>query len=348
MIVPKTAEAWLFELQHRKSFHNPIVDLSNPYGTAIRTYQTLTNSIIDGLRRKNTEVLSLATEGLLHELYIGLPEFDYESFKHWVRDATLKHPLRRTAKQYHFLAIVRLQTCGEPSSTKAKVLEAAVELEDWKARVYASQSLLKDPDPLYFFRNKNGIREIDLALSKKGEIAQDCLICTNVFDKTVHTAMRAPCGHIICKRCFDKWLLQTTGKYTCPLCRACVVCGNNECTYHDVHQDRAPPVPIPDILDRVLPEHSGELLHGLAPEQYWTLRERTRTDRGILRWIEDVLATNELSAQDPVRLRLLKDAKEVVARVTNVIREVLGKREDIECARCGLRLYSLHILSLSR
>jgi hypothetical protein len=326
MSIPPTTEAWLFELRHHKSFQSPIADLSDPHGRAMRAFQICTNSIIDGLQSRNPEIMSLVTEGFLQELYIGLPEFESTSFRHWVKDATLTHPLRRTPKQYHFLTIVQLQTRGEPLSIKAKILEAAVELEDWKTRVYAPESLVKDPDPLYYFRSKNGIREVDTALTKEGEIAQNCLVCTNEFDKTLHMPMRAPCGHIMCKRCFEKWLRQSTGTYTCPLCRACVVCGGNECTYHDVHQDRALPVSMPKILDNILPDESGQVLHGLRPERYWALRERTRKDRALLQWIEDVLTANGLREQDPVRVRLVKDADEVVARVADAVYEATTER----------------------
>jgi hypothetical protein len=317
MSISPKSEAWLFELKHRKSFYDPIVDPSDPYAKAMRIFQVFTNSVINGIERKDANVLSLIDEGLLQDIYSNLPAFESSSFRLWVKDAMLKHPFRRTPKQYHFLAIVQSQNRGPPPSVKAKVLEAAMELDDWQTRVYAPANLVKDPDALYFFRNKNGIKEIDPTLGKQTDKA--CLICTNAFDTTLHLTQSAACGHFLCKRCFDKWLLECKGTYNCPLCRMCVVCGANDCKYHDIHQDRALPLPMRRILDHVILDKAGDVLHGIEARQYWRLREHTRKDRGMLAWIEELLASGSLEALDPVYVRLGKEAEEITARVADAV-----------------------------
>jgi hypothetical protein len=79
--VDPTVEAWLFELNHRKSFHVAITDLSDPYNKAMSTSQAFTNSIIDGLERNDAEVVSLIDGDILKTLYSGHPTFEYESCK---------------------------------------------------------------------------------------------------------------------------------------------------------------------------------------------------------------------------------------------------------------------------
>jgi hypothetical protein len=300
MPFPTNAEDCLHVLKHYKSFNHYLSDLSDPYGRAISTFQIFTNSIIAGIERTDPNVLCLIDDYTLSDIYTGLPTFSPEVLKPWVKDAMLKHPLRRTPKQYHFLAIARVQNRGDLKTPRDIAAGAQIELDDWKARLYDPANLLKDPDALYFFRNKNGIKDIDPAQDKQN-FSHECLICSNLFDKDAHQTQRAPCGHVVCRECFGKWLTECKGTYSCPLCRACVVCGVNDCPHHDVHQVRATPRPLSKILDLVLPEKVGEVLHGIKPERYWALREITRRDRVMLAWIDEVLGV--VGRWDPVRVR---------------------------------------------
>ena len=97
--------------------------------------------------------------------------------------------------------------------------------------------------------------------------------------------------------------------YTCMMCRACVVCGMNDCPHHDVHQNPAPPHSLARILDLVLSSKPGEVLHGLKPKRYWVLRESTRRNRAMLAWIEEMLEVNGLRPQHPIRVQWIKDAE---------------------------------------
>jgi len=322
MSVPTTSEAWLHELKHYKSFNDYIVDLSDPYGKAIATFQLFTRSIIEGLERKDFEVESLIHDGSLHDIYSELPSFAPEVLKPWVKDAMLMHPLRRTAKQYHFLVIVQIQGRGELKSPRDISVSAKIELDDWKSRAYNPENLDKDPDALYFFRNKNGIKDIDPS-QEDANFTPECVICDNLFDEDAHLTQQAPCGHVVCRACFGEWLKQCNGTYTCMLCRACAVCGANDCPHHDVHQERARPHPLSLILDLVIPDKAGEVLHGIKAERYWGLREATRADREVLAWMEQILEVHHLWPGDPSRVWWEKDAEEILSRVTEAVREAV-------------------------
>ena len=103
-------EAWLFELKHYKSFCHVPADTTDPYDEAIRRYQSFTSSIIDKLDVNDPAFIDLVNSGALQALYDGLPAFnDQATFKDFVKDGTMKHPLRRTAKQHQWLHIV--QSC---------------------------------------------------------------------------------------------------------------------------------------------------------------------------------------------------------------------------------------------
>ncbi|KAF2030502.1 hypothetical protein EK21DRAFT_88824 [Setomelanomma holmii] len=315
-----SAEDWRYWLNVCKYYHDYCPLDKSPFAHTMRTFEVFRNSINDGLMRNDPEAVSLITEGLVLDLYKDLPHCHHPKLVDWLKDAKFKHPHRRTPKQQHFLAIVEAQARDEPKSIKGKMLAAAVELEYWKARVYAPENLVKDPDALYFFRCKNGLREDDSTPMQDGETPQNCLVCTSLFDKTLQKRMRAPCGHVLCQQCFERWLHECTTAFTCPMCRACVICGENGCIWHELHQDRATPIPMPVVLDRLLPEKVGEVLHGLAPERYRARREATRGDRALFEWVAEYLATNMVEQDNPIRVRLIQDADDAVARIMQAVR----------------------------
>jgi hypothetical protein len=302
MPFPTTPDAWLHELKHYKSCNDWMSDLTDPYGKAIATFQAFTCSVIDGIERKDPEVTHMIEAGTLRDICSCLPSFQSTILKPWIKDAMLKHPFRRTAKQYHFLAIVQVQTRGDLRSPQNIAVGAKIELDGRKTRVYDPTSLVKDPDALYFFRSKNGIKEIDLS-QNHANCTRECLICDNLFDEDMHLTQRAPCGHVVCSDCFGKWLKQCNATYACMMCRACVLCGNNYCPHHDVHQDRATPHSVPQIVDLVLPNKVDQVLHGIKPKRYWVLQESTRRDRAMLAWIEEILEVSGFGPQHPIRVR---------------------------------------------
>jgi hypothetical protein len=269
---PRTIEDWLFVLKHRYYYHDHVADPSDPYSKAVSSYQAFIESIVDGLERKDLEVISLVNDRLFeyffHETFL-LPSAKH--FQYWLKDAMLKHPLRRCPRQHVTLALVRAQDCREYRTVKSKVLAAVNDYIEWKGLAYDPEALVKDPSSTYFLRNKNGNKEVSTSDSSNAQANDACLICTDGFDDKLHLAQRAPCGHIICRACFDNWLLKCEVKFTCPLCRACVVCGANDCKHHDIRQDIVPPVPLPDVLDKLTSSPRGQVLHGLEPNLYLCL-----------------------------------------------------------------------------
>ena len=90
-----------------------------------------------------------------------------------------------------------------------------------------------------------------------------------------------------------------------------------------MQQEQARPQPLSKILDVVLPDKVGVVLHGTRSERYWALREVTRKDRSMLAWIEEILMVSRLKVPDPIRVRWVKGTEEIAARVTEVVREAL-------------------------
>jgi hypothetical protein len=321
MNVAPTVEGWLLELRHHQSFQVPISDLSDPYNKAMSTFQAFTNSIIAALEQRDPDVVRLIDEDLLDKFYWGYPVFEYASFRKWVKDSMMKHPHRRLPKAHQFVTVVQLLSSDTPPPIYTTILEAIGSTADFKERVLSPENLIKDPDALYFFRNKHGIEGTDA--NQDVEDDKTCPVCTNDFDETSCSSQQAPCGHVLCKGCFDHWLLECKGTYSCPLCRACVVCGENDCKYHAIHRDVAPPITMPHVLDRVFPDGAGQVLHGIEPIKYRLLREVTRGHRGLLAWIEQQLRSTAIVADDPVNVRYRKDAEDILGHIKNAVHVVI-------------------------
>jgi hypothetical protein len=310
--VDPMVQAWLFELKHRESFHVAITDLSDPYNKAMPTFQAFTTSIIDGLERGDAEVVGLIDGDNLKTLYSGHPTFEVESFRWWVKDAILKHPKRRWPKQAEFVLILQLQGVAN-SNIENKVHTALEFTKEFIERLKDPRSLVRDPDVLYFFRNKNGIVETELTPDSEDGVA--CPVCTADFDQTL-TTHRAPCGHIMCRPCLDRWVRECKGTYTCSMCRACLICSTNKCKHHIIHQDIAPPIPMPMILDCVAPGRVGEELHGIRPDQYWQLRELTRDVRALLAFLTRQMESATFTEGDPVFKHYVKKAEQLLGSIT--------------------------------
>lgn len=274
-----TVQAWIHELETCFSF-SQLSDSSDPFIQAMATFQSFTNDIASALRND----ISLGTKTIdliaLPKIYDDLPLFlNWKPFRDWVKDATLKHRHRRTSKQYQWLRIVDMQE--RKSIDLAARVRAASELPAiWELDAYATNNLLVDPHPMGFFHGNHGIKDAE---GDKGQFGESCLICTNDFDAGCHLAQRAPCGHHQCRKCFQEGLKHAAATYVCAFCRACLVCGRNNCQHHVVlDYDEVPPRPLQNILrdghylcgDYCVA--AIEPLCGLTPKEYWALREGSR------------------------------------------------------------------------
>jgi hypothetical protein len=291
-MVACTAKEWVFDLQIRYSFAK-ITNPTDPYGKAMNTFQSFTDRVISFLRNNDAAGLDIIQNGALDKIYEELPPFMIHSkFHAWVKEATVKHPHRRTAKQDQWLRIVTMQEHEPSINIVAMVLEASSWPSAWEKGAYDINSLLTDPDALYFFRNNHCIKDAEGSGSEFGE---SCYICANDFDAEIHVPQQAPCGHCQCRQCFQKLLSNKDPRYRCAFCRSCLLCGNQNCPHHIVEHDIAPPYPLHEYLESV---HTfckatclnEEPLCGLSPKRYWELREKTRQDRARLSMVELLLA----------------------------------------------------------
>lgn len=314
-----STDTLLHELKHHRCFRDPIQDPSDPYLKMISTYRKFHTSVVKAIERGDVDTMSLVRDGLIDAMYKGIPRLGVNEFRAWAKLADMTHPLRRLANQHLFVTIVRVQARCEFDSLASKVLAIIDDCEEMRERVYDLENLVKDPDELHFFRNENGIQDVAVVKDAEGT----CLICTEEFDDTLYLPQRGPCGHIICKQCFNQWLLECSKTYTCPMCRACVVCGANPCADHLMETKEVRPVPLPKLLDSILPHATGEGLHEIKPESYWELREFARESRMLLAYIDSQLPLG-VDATDPVVLALVRERSIDLDGIKATVHRVAG------------------------
>ena len=269
------------------------IDPSDPYAKSIAVFRAFTKRVITALFRSAYWIRKL------HQIYDDLPtaenEDAYREYRAWVKEATLKHPQRRTAQQHMWLRIVYMMTNESLRSVQSMVNQAIASMEEWEAEAYDIDNLRDDPDQeaLYFFEHAGAGHVVELDTLGLGT---SCIICTEDFDDDQHRPGRTSCGHFQCKTCFDKALDADSTKFICPFCRACLVCSRNGCVDHLVEQELYFPSPLPWLLERghVLCNgplwcHCSQSLFGLSPKRYWELREKTRKCRSRLTRIEEMI-----------------------------------------------------------
>jgi hypothetical protein len=219
---------------------------------------------------------------------------------------------------------------GTDGTVERIVPGAMAAVEEWKERVLLPENLPIDQDNNYIFQHKHGLTDVPIRPDAEAEDVDDCSVCTLPLTP-LSLAKSAPCTHILCKKCFLKWIAQSRETCTCPLCRACLICGNVEypCKLHRLNRELARPVPLPKILDASLPDKVGEVLHGIQPEKYFVLRENTRADRARLEILSYWRSEAILQGDDAVPERLVADyavvAERVRSRLSRLWRSTQGK-----------------------
>jgi hypothetical protein len=319
-------EALLFDLKHHRIFPFPMGSdrFDNPYIVAMVKIQSFTHAVTTLLEQTIAPQQGLVSA--IRNLYDGLPSFSEQlKFGLWIQNATLKHPLQRTAKQYQWLSVLDMITdIGTDGAVERIVPGAMAALEEWKERVLLPDNLPIDQDENYIFKHKHGLTNVPISSNADIKKLDDCPVCTLPLTP-LSFAKAAPCTHVLCKKCFLKWIAQSKETCTCPLCRACLICGNAEypCKWHRLNRELAPPVPLPTILDACLPEKVGEVLHGIQPEKYFVLREATRQDRARLEILSYWLGEAILQGDDAARQRLAGDEALVAERVREQVVKTL-------------------------
>jgi hypothetical protein len=324
----QTIEDLLFELKHYRQFPAPSNNyLHNPYVHAMIKIQSFTSSVIAFLEQPGTSHHSLVS--IIQEIYNDLPSFhEILKFGKWIKDAMLKHPLQRTAKQYQWLAIVNTITeLGILEGTFSQiVLTGLAAIQEWHERVLSPSNLPIDQPNTYIFTHKHGITTPPLPLHPTFDNTH-CPICFLLFSSDTVVPQAAPCAHILCSKCFPRWIAKATKTCTCPLCRACLVCGNATypCPWHTLREELelVPPTPLPTILDQVLVEKRGEVLHGIRPEKYFVLREATRRDRTTLkrlsRWMDIAVRQGDYAGRARVKVEYEGVAERVREEVVKTL-----------------------------
>jgi hypothetical protein len=310
---------WLQNLKgHFPYWHhgNPISG-SIPTGPAARAwnrFRDFTSAVIDVLENDDETASNFIVHGFLDSVYLGMPR---EFTQKFVTAAYLEHPLGNSPSQIQFVALVAIQTKGPelPMLEKARFIEHC--LRDWKNGAYALENVFSDPSPNWLFTHGHSVRILHTH-NAQALVDEDteCSICTEAFEADPSSPKFpsvGPCGHVICHECFNSWMTQvcyghwyhTTQKrtFTCPMCRQCLCCGENNCEFHVLdHDERVPPVTLSAMLDQFLGPHATTVglsggaaspkpaLRNFTPEQYHALRRRTRGDRAELAWVRNALA----------------------------------------------------------
>ncbi|KAF3049598.1 hypothetical protein E8E11_009431 [Didymella keratinophila] len=126
-----TAEDWITLLEKR----------------AMQRFQVFTNRIIAALRQDDDTSEALMQHDRLQRIYNGLPCFyEQATFHQWVKDATMKHPGRRTAKQYQWVRIVDQQEAAPTEYIVQMVKQAVLSLKRWKVYALDVDMLAVDPN----------------------------------------------------------------------------------------------------------------------------------------------------------------------------------------------------------
>lgn len=331
-----TAKEWVDHLASSYSFEQGLWSQSpcDPYYRAMQRFQVFTNRIIAALRQDNDTARTLMQDDQLHKIYDGLPCFHEQSgFHKWVKSATMKHPQRRTAKQYQWIFIVDLQEAMPTGYIVPMVARAVSSLERWEDHALDVDNLCVDPDDRgYFFRNKHAVKD---AAGRPSESGESCWICTNDFDTGIHRPQQGPCGHVYCYDCFEKTLVRALrsaeAKYTRAFCRSCLLCGVSSCEDHVTPHEKAHPYPLGPHLHLLCNDScvSDEELYGISPKRYWAFREQSRDLRTVL--------TVQL------RMRDLAVAPVHKARAEEEMEESIAKLKEMAVQAHKLTLENLEI-----
>jgi hypothetical protein len=290
--------------------------------------ETYTFAVISFLEQPGDAHHSLVPA--IQGMYDGLPSFHLHQqlkFGQWIKDAVVKHPLRQTAKQAQWLAIVDTITeVGLEMSAIPQVVLAAVSArKEWTERVLLPENLPIDQEHKYIFIAKHGLTTLPLTAELEKET---CAVCFQSFSEA-NVTQAAPCTHVLCSRCFPRWIKMAVRACRCPLCRAsaCLVCGNESspCGFHTIAKEIAPPLSLPTILDRLLPDKAVEVLHDIKPLAYSELRKATRQDRTRLesftRWMGRAVRMGDHAGRAVVEA----DYETVVERVRGEVLKAVGE-----------------------
>lgn len=244
------------------------------------------NRIIANLRRDDDTPRALTQHDQLQKICDGLPCFhEQATFHKWVKNATMKHPQRRTA--FQGLYIVELQEIMPTEHIQVMAERALLSLKTWGDAAPNVGNLSIDPyDKEYFFRKNHAVTNV---AKDRPTVGESYWICANDFDTDLHGPQQGPCGHIYCHDCFKKILAQalrpSQTRYTCAFCRSCLVCGVSSCEDRVFAAEKTSPSLDPSLhllcMDHCV-ANENEKLYGMSPMCYWEFREQSQDLRMVL------------------------------------------------------------------
>ncbi|KAF1995686.1 hypothetical protein P154DRAFT_623773 [Amniculicola lignicola CBS 123094] len=257
-----------------------------PFGQIIAAVKEFTSELATHLQSDRNSII---TQKEITLLYHSLPNFkDFGKLHRWVRNVANKHPQRRSQPEHYFLLMSKVQTGNGPlSMSLSEKVKKTMELGNaWYKETHKLENLLLDPDPLHIF--STGLHPIAAADAVKPAPEDTCGVCMESFEapekwakNEVNRPQLTKCNHIFCRQCLNHWRREiSSGNFTCPLCRACLVCGRDECKYHCINIDRHAPRPLVAFVRDVYPDFQEKDLVKVFTEKGWVeLRERTRETR---------------------------------------------------------------------
>lgn len=335
---------WVEHLKDRKSISRDDIDQDCEFCVAIGKFQDFTDTIIHSLQNRQNDAVQLVGRGFLRSIYDRgmLPNLhDFTCVHDWFEHAIMAHSDRLSFKQMQWMAILRLFP-GKHGRTLLEICQSSLKsAEQMKKDAEEIESLEEDPDNLDKFRCGHALKYVGSNDPELSTLEKDCQVCAEPYDKPVDAdpyldppaflypsekrpPIRGPCGHIMCLQCFCEWLNSSTDdRFTCPQCRACLVCRRTECPVHRIKRELQP-IPIPSLLKEVLGEPNRPL-HGFTPSAYWAIREYTRAYRSEMTMLSKILATPGARTDDLVYRKYEDRCNDLWDKIENIAKNMKSR-----------------------
>ncbi|KAF1954875.1 hypothetical protein CC80DRAFT_506111 [Byssothecium circinans] len=285
-------------------------------------------------------------------------------FHNWVHQLMLKHPYRLLPSEALFTSACITLSPDESYESAFKTSDAF--FQKWKHYIFLPENLDHDQDQLWIF----GVSFKKLTLEQAAEKAEDrCTLCTEAFVPAVATWKRLacghvhktpahyptglPCGHIFGYTCLEEWRRRAplsplspgdrydTYRLPCPLCRACAVCGRQNCTIHQLKRELDTPIPLLTFLRPIRDERAepgktrdedlGQL-KGWPRAIFHEVKQETREVRVMISYMARYLYISGASEEGPAWESMAKELDEIIDGLDALLRE---REKEIVSKRIG-------------
>ncbi|KAF2266524.1 hypothetical protein CC78DRAFT_542482 [Lojkania enalia] len=300
-------------------------DKDCPFNIKLEGFRMFTQVLKSGLQGGSLWAIRAVNATMLDKIYYDLPSLhEFKETHFWIYEAMMKHPQRRTLTQQCFL--VAAQTNG---SLRERLDQIVSKLREWRKETFAVKNLLRDPDDSIVLTD--ALKHVRPQDNARPAIGDCCSICGDEYEdeekwhmQGLNCPVRTPCDHIFCVNCTEHWrrsysqgIAQT---WACPMCRACLACGRNNCRFHRTIHDIAKPAPLMYVL-HTIEDISDKPLNGFHPELFQALREESRELRAKLAWLEKRIyhVVGLADPNDPVYLRYTTDYDDCWAALRRMV-----------------------------